>query len=59
MKKGRGGTMTHDYKRNGTSTLFAAFNVLDGTVISQCMQRQRHQEFFPFLSGVERAVPAR
>ena len=45
MKKGRAGTMTHDYKCNGTTTLFAAFNVLDGTVIGQCMQRHRHQEF--------------
>ena len=45
MKKGRAGTMTHDYKRNGTTTLFAALNVLDGSVIGQCMQRHRHQEF--------------
>ena len=45
MKKGRAGTMTHDYKRNGTTTLFAALNVLDGTVIGQCMKRHRHQEF--------------
>ena len=58
MKKGRAGTMTHDYKRNGTTTLFAAFNVLDGTVIGQCMQRHRHQEFLRFLNAVERAVPA-
>jgi transposase len=58
MKKGRAGTMTHDYKRNGTTTLFAAFNVLDGTVIGQCMQRHRHQEFIRFLNGIERAVPA-
>jgi len=41
MKKGRAGTMTHDYKRNGTTTLFAALNVLDGSVIGQCMQRHR------------------
>ena len=58
MKPGRGGTMTHDYKRNGTTTLFAALNVLDGTVIGQCMQRHRHQEFIRFLNAVERAVPA-
>jgi transposase len=45
MKRGRAGTMTHDYIRNGTTTLFAALNVLDGTVIGQCMQRHRHQEF--------------
>ena len=43
------GTMTHDYKRNGTTTLFAALNVLDGTVIGRCMQRHRHQEFLPLL----------
>ena len=58
MKKGRCGTMTHDYKRNGTTTLFAALNVLDGTVIGQCMQRHRHQEFIRFLNAVEAAVPA-
>ena len=40
--------MTHDYIRNGITTLFAAFNVLDGTVLGQCMQRHRHQEFLPF-----------
>ena len=58
LKKGRAETMTHDYKRNGTTTLFAAFNVLDGTVIGQCMQRHRHQEFLRFLGAVEGAVPA-
>ena len=58
MKKGRAGTMTHDYKRNGTTTLFAALNVLDGTVIGHCMQRHRHQEFLRFLGAVERAMPA-
>ena len=58
LKKGRAETMTHDYKRNGTTTLFAAFNVLDGTVIGQCMQRHRHQEFLHFLGAIERAVPA-
>ena len=45
MKKGRSNTMTHDYKRHGTTTLFAALNVLDGTLIAQNMQRHRHQEF--------------
>ncbi len=53
MKKGRLGTMTHDYKRNGTTTLFAALNVLDGTVIGRNMQRHRHQEFFRFLNAVD------
>ena len=57
MKKGRGATMTHDYKRNGTTTLFAALNVLDGTVIGQNMQRHRHQEFIRFLNQIERSVP--
>jgi transposase len=56
MKKGRAGTMTHDYKRHGVTTLFAAFNVLDGNVIGQCMQRHRHQEFIRFLNAVERQV---
>ena len=58
MKKGRAGTMTHDYIRNGTTTLFAALNVLDGTVIGQCMARHRHQEFVRFLNRIEAAVPA-
>src|ERR671919_487579 len=58
MKPGRLGTMTHDYKRHGTTTLFASFNVLDGTIIGRCMQRHRHQEFIRFLNAVERAVPA-
>jgi transposase len=57
MKKGRLGTMTHDYKRHGTTTLFAALNVLDGTVIAQNMQRHRHQEFIRFLNRIEREVP--
>ncbi len=57
LKKGRAGTMTHDYKRNGTTTLFAALNVLDGTVIGRCMQRHRHQEFLRFLKAIEREVP--
>ena len=58
LKKGRAGTLTHDYKRNGTTTLFAALNVLDGTVIGQNMQRHRHQEFIRFLNRIERQVPA-
>ena len=58
MKKGRGATMTHDYKRNGTTTLFAALNVLDGTIIGQNMQRHRHQEFIRFLNRIERDIPA-
>jgi transposase len=59
MKQGRAGTMTHDYKRHGTTTLFAALNVLDGTVIGRNMQRHRHQEFIRFLNAVETQVPAR
>ena len=58
MKKGRCATMTHDYKRHGTTTLFAALNVLEGKVIGRCMQRHRHQEFIRFLNAVEREVPA-
>jgi transposase len=58
LKKGRAGTMTHDYLRHGTTTLFAALNVLDGSVIGQCMARHRHQEFLRFLNRVEAAVPA-
>src|SRR5271154_5529340 len=58
LKQGRAGTMTHDYKRHGTTTLFAALNVLDGTVIGQCMQRHRHQEFIRFLNQIEAKVPA-
>jgi len=58
MKKGRAGTMTHDYKRHGTTCLFAAMNVLDGTVIGRNMLRHRHQEFIRFLNAVEREVPA-
>src|SRR5262249_32664483 len=50
MKPGRAGTMTHDYKRNGTTTLFAALNVLDGTIIGRNMKRHRHQEFIRFLN---------
>jgi transposase len=58
LKKGRCGTMTHDYKRHGTTTLFAALNVLDGKVIGRCMQRHRHQEYIRFLNAVEATVPA-
>jgi transposase len=58
IKKGRAGTMTHDYKRNGTTTLFAALDVLEGKVIGRCMQRHRHQEFIRFLNAIEAEVPA-
>src|SRR4030081_3438314 len=58
LKQGRAGTMTHDYKRHGTTTLFAALNVLDGTVIGRNMQRHRHQEFIRFLNAIEAEVPA-
>ncbi len=58
MKKGRCGTMTHDYKRNGTTTLFAALNVLDGKVIGECMARHRHQGFLTFLRRLDREFPA-
>jgi transposase len=57
MKKGRWGTMTHDYKRHGTTTLFAALNVLDGRVIGECMPRHRHTEFLRFLRRLDRAFP--
>jgi transposase len=58
MKKGRLGTLTHDYKRHGTTTLFAALNVLDGTVIGRNMQRHRHQEFIRFLNAINVEIPA-
>jgi transposase len=58
LKKGRCGTMTHDYKRHGTTTLFAALSVLDGTVISDCMDRHRHQEWLRFLKRIDRETPA-
>jgi transposase len=58
MKKGRLGTRTHDYKRNGTTTLFAALSMLDGTVIGDCMPRHRHQEFIRFLQQIDRETPA-
>jgi len=57
LKKGRCGTMTHDYKRNGTTTLFAALNVLDGKVIGQCHSRHRHQEWLKFLRRLDREFP--
>jgi transposase len=58
MKKGRAGTMTHDYKRNGTTTLFAALSTLDGSVVGQCLPRHRHQEFLKFLRQLDRAFPS-
>ena len=57
LKKGRGGTMTHDYKRNGTTSLFAALNVRDGSVIGTCMNKHRHQEWVKFLNLIKRSVP--
>ena len=57
LKKGRCGTMTHDYKRNGTTTLFAALNVLDGKVIGECHPRHRHQEWLKFLRRLDREFP--
>ena len=57
MKKGRCGTMTHDYRRNGTTTLFAALSMLDGKVIGDCMPRHRHQEFIRFLRKIDGETP--
>ena len=57
IKKGRCGTMTHDYKRHGTTTLFAALDVATGRVIGQCMQRHRHQEWLRFLRRIEAETP--
>lgn len=57
MTPGRAGTMTHDYKRNGTTTLFAALDVLTGAVIGQCLPRRRHSEFLKFLNTIDREVP--
>jgi len=57
LKKGRAATMTHDYKRNGTTTLFAALNVLDGKVIAQCQKRHRHIEWLKFLRKINRETP--
>ena len=59
MKKGRCGTMTHDYKRNGTTTLFAALEVLEGRVVGQCFQRHRHQEFLRFLRRLDTEFPGK
>jgi transposase len=59
MRPGRGGTMTHDYKRNGTTTLFAALDVLTGSVIGECLPRHRHEEFLKFLRIIDREVPKR
>jgi transposase len=58
LKKGRAGTMTHDYVRHGTTTLFAALNVADGTVIGQCQNRHRHQEWLKFLKPIDAQTPA-
>jgi len=57
MKKGRAGTMTHDYKRHGTTTLFAALDVATGKVIGECMPCHRHQEFLRFLRAIDRTTP--
>jgi transposase len=57
IKPGRAGTMTHDYKRNGTTTLFAALDVLTGAVIGQCLPRHRHIEFLKFLRTIDKEVP--
>jgi transposase len=58
LKKGRCGTMTHDYKRNGTTTLFAALNVAEGKLIGTCMPRHRHQEWIKFLKQIDQQTPA-
>ena len=58
LKKGRCGTMTHDYKRNGTTTLFAAIDMAEGKLIGQCMPRHRHQEWIKFLEQIDRETPA-
>ena len=57
LKKGRCGTMTHDYKRHGTTTLFAALNYLDGKVVGECYSRHRHQEFLKFLQRLQEEFP--
>ena len=57
LKRGRCGTITHDYKRHGTTTLFAALSLLDGTVIGDCMPRHRHQEFIRFLKRIDASIP--
>lgn len=58
LKKGRCGTMTHDYKRNGTTTLFAALSMLDGKIIGDCMPHHRHQEFIRFLKKIDAETPS-
>lgn len=58
LKKGRCATMTHDYKRNGTTSLFAALNIADGSIIGDCMKQHRHQEWISFLNLIRRSVPA-
>ena len=58
IKKGRCGTMTHDYKRNGTTTLFAALNTLNGTILETCISRHRHQEWIRFLNLIKRNTPS-
>ena len=57
LKKGRGATMTHDYKRNGTTTLFAALNTRNGEIMGMCMQKHRHQEWLCFLKHIHRVTP--
>lgn len=57
MKPGRCGTMTHDYKRNGTTTMFAALNTLTGQIIAECMPKHRHQEWLKFLKQINRGTP--
>jgi transposase len=59
LKRGRAGTMTHDYKRHGVTTLFAALDIVEGRVLGRCMQRHRHQEFIQFLNDIDRQVPRR
>src|SRR5206468_7823995 len=59
LKKGRCGTMTHDYKRNGTTTLFAALDLLQGKVIGDFHKRHRHQEFLKFLRHIDREFPSK
>ena len=58
MKRGRADRMTHDYKRNGSTTLFAALSTLDGSVVGQCLPRHRHQESLKFLRTLDREFPA-
>jgi transposase len=58
MKKGRGATMTHDYKRNGTTTLFAALNTANGEVFGLCQEKHRHQEWLKFLRMIDQTIPA-